>query len=260
MNIHITARITLLITICCFFTSNSHIQTLTPITELSFALKPSSLGGGSVGWFALHNIAAGTSVILPDDFKTRELNPKDIPAELRKYCVMLSDEICLAPERFNRMENLWYINHSDTPNVTRAAPRVCVTLKDIAQGEELTMNFNQFEEPEHLKEGYNKPAEQSKKSPLIVFAQITPKSEFFDDAKNAILNIIPQTLAEPGCRMFTLHESKDKNDHSLYLYEIWDNASDLESHYAQEYTKAVFTAYQEWLEKPVTIIKLDKVS
>ncbi len=98
------------------------------------------------------------------------------------------------------------------------------------------------------------------KQQLVIFAQITPKPEFFDDAKNAILNIIPQSLAEAGCRMFSLHTSKTMEDHSLYLYEIWDDASDHEYHLNQEYTKTVFAAYQVWLEKPVQIIKLDKIS
>jgi quinol monooxygenase YgiN len=98
------------------------------------------------------------------------------------------------------------------------------------------------------------------KKPLIIFARITPKPEYFDTAKQAILAVIPQTIAEPGCRMFTLHEAKNKDDRSLYLYEIWDDAADLENHYNQEYTKAVFAAYQQWLEQPVHVIKLDKIS
>lgn len=95
-------------------------------------------------------------------------------------------------------------------------------------------------------------------SKLAVFATIKPKPEFLEDAKQAILAIIPETRSEAGCHTFSLHEDKTQHG-NLYLYEIWDDAAALEAHYAMPYTKKVFTAYQEWLAEPVAVTKMSIV-
>ena len=96
--------------------------------------------------------------------------------------------------------------------------------------------------------------------PYIVFARIVPKPEHYDAAKDAILGLIPMTLKEPGCRVFTLHEPGDNGDQALYLYEIFDDEDAFNFHHRQEYTKEVFKAYEDWLAQPVEIKKLRKVS
>ncbi len=83
-------------------------------SEFSFILKPSPLGG--VGVFAIHDIPVGTQVFSPTVSVKRVLKVKDVPAELLKYCIYINDEECFAPERFDRMEIGWYLNHSATPN------------------------------------------------------------------------------------------------------------------------------------------------
>lgn len=91
--------------------------------------------------------------------------------------------------------------------------------------------------------------------PLIVFARITPKSEFLEAARRAILGIITATRAEAGCRTFALHEDRDGGGR-LYLYEVWDDAAALAAHHDQPYTRAVFDSYREWLSEPVDITML----
>jgi quinol monooxygenase YgiN len=91
--------------------------------------------------------------------------------------------------------------------------------------------------------------------PLILFARITPKGEHLAAARQAVLDIVPRTRAEPGCRVFTLHDDRDGGQH-LYLYEIWDDQTALDAHYAQPYTRAVFVRYQDWLAAPIEITKL----
>lgn len=68
------------------------------------------------------------------------------------------------PERFDRMEIGWYINHSHTPNI--ATKRVVqrdnmnnikpnlYAIREIKAGDEILMNYNDLGEPEHLKEDY----------------------------------------------------------------------------------------------------------
>lgn len=93
---------------------------------------------------------------------------------------------------------------------------------------------------------------------LHLFAKITPKEEHLSDAKSAILGIIQPTREETGCRHFELHEGLTED--CLYLYEEWDSQAALDEHYAQPYTKAVFESYQQWLAKPVEVIKMQKCS
>jgi len=92
---------------------------------------------------------------------------------------------------------------------------------------------------------------------LFVFAKITPKPEHFTDALQAIKAITPSTLAEPGCREFSLHEGE--GDGRLYLYEHFEDDAALEAHHAQTYTRDVFEKYETWLGQPVEIMKMRRL-
>ena len=98
--------------------------------------------------------------------------------------------------------------------------------------------------------------------PLVVFARITPKAACYDLAREAVLGIIPETRAEPGCHTFVLHEDADGTAgqadtlRSLYLYEVWADEAALAAHHAQPYTQAVFESYQTWLAAPVALTRL----
>ena len=135
-------------------------------SEFSFMLQPSPLGG--VGVFATHDIPAGT-LLFNQNFELRTMKVIDVPAALLKYCIYISDEECLCPERFDRMEIGWYINHSSTPNIARKnrvsnaeavkniKERTVHAVRDIKAGEEILIDYNSLDEPEHMKEDYYKP-------------------------------------------------------------------------------------------------------
>ena len=95
------------------------------------------------------------------------------------------------------------------------------------------------------------------KQHTFIYAKITPKQQHFELAKEAIMKIIPQTLNEPGCLNFTLHQD---GAGSLYLYEEWVDNNALQQHHAMDYTKAVFEAYKGWLAAPPEITKLIKLT
>lgn len=132
-------------------------------SEFSFMLKPSPLGG--VGVFATHDIPAGTHVFNPN-FEIRTMKVKDVPAALLQYCIYINDDECLCPERFDRMEIGWYINHSSSPNIARKGAisnaeavrnikaRIFHAIQDIKSGDEILIDYNCLDEPEHLKEDY----------------------------------------------------------------------------------------------------------
>lgn len=138
-------------------------------TEFSFILKPSPLGG--IGVFCTHDVAADT-LIFPHTHELRILNIKDVPENFLKYCIYISDSEVIAPERFDRMEIGWFINHSPEPNIENRHPirnvkrtneaemlrdmrvRSIYTKRNIKAGEEILINYNNLDEPAHLKEDY----------------------------------------------------------------------------------------------------------
>lgn len=119
--------------------------------EFSAILKPSSLGG--VGVFAAHDIPKGTPVFTAS-VNTRTMKIKDVPEEFLKYAVYLNDEECWVPERCDRMEIGWYLNHSSEPNITKTSKTSAIACRDIKAGEEILLNYNELDEPDHLKESY----------------------------------------------------------------------------------------------------------
>lgn len=133
-------------------TTLDHDKFQTKCTEFSFILKPSILGG--VGVFATHGIATGTS-LFTEKHSSRKMKIKDIPIDFIKYCIFLNDDECLCPERFNRIGIGWYINHSNHPNIGKNTDNL-ISIRDIDAGEEIFLDYNQLNEPEHLKEAYYK--------------------------------------------------------------------------------------------------------
>lgn len=123
-------------------------------TEFSFILRPSPISG--IGIFATHDIPKGTR-IFSGTFTQRRMKIADVPEAFHDYIVYLNDEECLAPHRFDCMEIEWYINHSDTPNISRLAPNHIVTIKDIKAGDEILLNYNELGEPDPMKKEYYAP-------------------------------------------------------------------------------------------------------
>lgn len=70
-------------------------------TEFSFILKPSTLGG--IGVFLTHPIPAETSLFSGKPC-SRRMKTRDISVDFIKYCIFVSEDECLCPERFDRME------------------------------------------------------------------------------------------------------------------------------------------------------------
>lgn len=134
-------------------------------SEFSFILKPSPIGG--IGVFATHDIPRGT-LVFNTKFIIRLLKIKDVPTDLLDYCVYLNDEECLGPEKFDRMEIGWYINHSKTPNIARDfveytteelnnfKSRPFVAIQKIKTGDEITVDYNYLNEPDNMKKEYYK--------------------------------------------------------------------------------------------------------
>jgi uncharacterized protein len=50
----------------------------------------------------------------------------------------------VAPSDFNQITMSWYMNHSDTPNVTATPELQFVTLRFVPAGEELTADYTTY--------------------------------------------------------------------------------------------------------------------
>ncbi|MBI2068778.1 MAG: SET domain-containing protein [Candidatus Yanofskybacteria bacterium] len=128
----------------------------TTTTEFSFILKPSEHG---IGVFAVHDIKAGTYLRLfagETELTDRSVkrNKKDVPEFFRQYCVDRG-EILMCPQDFGHMELGWHLNHSKMPNAYHKNYDY-YALRDIKEGEEITVDYNFLEEPEEAKEDYYK--------------------------------------------------------------------------------------------------------
>lgn len=124
--------------------------------EFSFILKQSTIQNAGIGVFATHPINPATLIrVAPKYIRSRRLKSRQIPDAFKTYCIIEDDETYRAPLRFNRMEIGWFINHSFTPNIEKRDGNF-YALRAIAAGEEIVIDYNQFNEPEALKEGYYK--------------------------------------------------------------------------------------------------------
>jgi uncharacterized protein len=113
--------------------------------EFSFLLRPSATG---VGVFAAHAIRGGTRLRLYDESPgaevSRRVRAEEVPGEFIKYCVPdRSDPGWVSrPADFGRMDIVFFLNHSDAPNAACRADDTYVALRDIAAGEEITIDYD----------------------------------------------------------------------------------------------------------------------
>tara|TARA_E500000318_G_C3437645_1_gene163695 strand:+ start:131 stop:454 length:324 start_codon:yes stop_codon:yes gene_type:complete len=96
-------------------------------------------------------------------------------------------------------------------------------------------------------------------SRLYLFATIRPKPEFFEAARAALDELVPLTMLEPGCHVFSAFISRDEPN-SLHLFECFEDEAALTRHYEKPYTIEVFKKYEGWLAAPVEVRKLSASS
>lgn len=93
---------------------------------------------------------------------------------------------------------------------------------------------------------------------LTYFATVPIKPQHFADAVKAVTAIVPQTRAEAGCQRFDLYCDEDKS--LLYIMESWSDQAAFDFHHAQDYTRDVFTAYEEWLAGDVAFLPMQQAA
>lgn len=127
------------------------------VSEFSLILKPSTIPGAGIGVFAAEDIAKGVDVLVLSDVPAVSRNKNEIPKNFRHFCLKESEDKLLCPENFNKIDVTWFLNHSFEPNIVRFnGGDVYKAVRDIKEGEEVLMDYNDIGEPEHLKDDFYK--------------------------------------------------------------------------------------------------------
>lgn len=119
-----------------------------PHDDVHARLGVSAIHG--IGVFAIVPIKAGVRLFGPE---TDEIQPvpaalvEELPARLRQlyedFCVPAGGAY-FAPASFNQLTIAWYLNHGEKPNVACTQDEGFITLRDIAEGEELLIDYRTF--------------------------------------------------------------------------------------------------------------------
>jgi hypothetical protein len=122
-------------------------MTVFPHHNVYTRLKPSAIHG--VGVFAIRDIPKGTQLFDGSENIAwiDEGQLSDLPRALRQ----MYDDFCIikegkygCPANFNNLTMAWYLNDSPTPNVIVDKDYNMRALRDIIEGEELTIDSSRF--------------------------------------------------------------------------------------------------------------------
>ena len=111
-----------------------------------------------VGVFALRDIPKGTlplkSMVSRKEKKFSRSELKEIPSSVRKhladFCLVESGRVSVPEIGMNAVNISVYLNHSKTPNLFFNKAEVLEALRDIARGEELTIDYDLSFGEEHV--------------------------------------------------------------------------------------------------------------
>jgi hypothetical protein len=114
-------------------------------------IRPSKLDRKGVGVFAIRNIPRGTRLFADENEELCWIPEKSLPKKgpLRKLYddfAIIDDHRYGCPTSFNRLTPAWFMNESKKPNARCDENYDFYTVRDIAAGEELTIDYSTFSE------------------------------------------------------------------------------------------------------------------
>jgi quinol monooxygenase YgiN len=80
-----------------------------------------------------------------------------------------------------------------------------------------------------------------------------------DRLRLELVKVVKATQAEPGCRMFHIHEIADSPGQFM-LWEVFASRQSLREHVEAAYTQAYFAVAQSLMSQPTEVIKLDRLA
>lgn len=105
-----------------------------------------------VGVFAIKSIKKDTAIFYNDDLHMTWVDAaqlSDLPSKVHKLYddfAVLKEGKYGCPRNFNLMAVSWYLNNSKTPNVRCGEDYQFYALRDIREGEELTVDYDTYSE------------------------------------------------------------------------------------------------------------------
>lgn len=130
-------------------------QEKTPHRNVYTRLAPSKIHNGGVGVFAIRKIRKDMPLFPGDNDEMLWVEEKSLPKkrsalrDLYEFAVIKNGRYG-CPPTFNRLTVSWYMNHSDEPNVKCKDDYDFVALKEIKPGEELTVDYSTYNDPQAL--------------------------------------------------------------------------------------------------------------
>lgn len=119
-------------------------------------LQPSTIEG--VGVFAIKKIPKNTNpfkgcimfghMLVPEH--DIDKLPKAISTYIKDMCVMENGHYTVPKVGLNALDVSFYINHSVTPNMSTNDGGFFYAIRDIAEGEELTVDYRTYNDDEDL--------------------------------------------------------------------------------------------------------------
>lgn len=105
-----------------------------------------------IGVFAIADIDAGTplfefdntEMVWIENNQIENLSPQ-VKSLYTDFCIKKNNQYG-CPSNFNQLTMAWYMNHSENPNVIANEEYNFFSSRDIKDGEELTINYNLFNE------------------------------------------------------------------------------------------------------------------
>jgi len=118
-----------------------------PHADVYTRLKPSRIHG--VGVFAIRQIPKGTRLFKGEDeiIWIPEKSISTLPFEIKKLYedfAIIKDGYYGCPANFNSLTMSWYLNDSSNPNVLVDENYDMWSVRDIGEGEELTIDSSRF--------------------------------------------------------------------------------------------------------------------
>ena len=93
---------------------------------------------------------------------------------------------------------------------------------------------------------------------VILVAHIWAEKDKYIELKRELASLVKQTLAEPGCMQFDLHQA-EKEPRLFVLWERFKNQSAFDKHMQQPYTKTYFELVKPHLTESTESIKLNQI-
>ncbi len=121
-------------------------------TQVYCRLKPCKYG---VGVFAIRDIKKGTEPF-PDlhyhasiSYTKKELEHlhPEIKKMIHDYSGIIDNKYHISRVGFNTLQIEFFINHSEDPTLEYTQDGILIAKKDIKAGEELTTNYDHFNDP-----------------------------------------------------------------------------------------------------------------